>query len=152
MRNWRDGFASVADHAVARGVVVLVEALPKAQSDVCNTVEEAVSIVREIASPGIRTMFDTHNAADETEPHAVVLDRNYDYVRHIHVNEMDGRYPGTSDYDFQAIFRVLRDRNYPGWVSLEVFDFKPDAVTIATNSLRYLERQIQSIGQVAEAR
>jgi hypothetical protein len=46
-------------------VTVLVEALPANQSDVVQTLEEAVGIVREIGSPAIQTMFDVHNAIDE---------------------------------------------------------------------------------------
>ena len=39
-----------------------MEALPIDQSDVVQSLEEAVGIVREIDSPGVRTMFDVHNA------------------------------------------------------------------------------------------
>ncbi|MFN0172663.1 MAG: sugar phosphate isomerase/epimerase family protein [Bryobacteraceae bacterium] len=148
-RRWVDGFGSVAAQAAERGVTILVEALPSADSDVCNTVAEAVSIVQELNSPAIRTMFDSHNAADETEPHAAIVDRYFDYIRHVHVNEMDGRYPGTGDYDFRSLFEVLQRRNYSGWVSLEVFDFKPGPVAIAERSLRYLESQIASMAQTA---
>ena len=124
---------------------MLVEALPKAQSDIVNTVAEAAAIVDEIGSPAIQTMFDTHNAADETEPHAVVLDRFYDKIFHVHVNEMDGGYCGSGDYNFKAIFEVLRRRNYAEWVSLEVFDFKPGAERIAEGSLSFLETQIAQL-------
>ena len=40
-----------------------------------NSLEEAVSIVDAIGSPAVRTMFDSHNAIDEVEPHAVLVDR-----------------------------------------------------------------------------
>jgi D-psicose/D-tagatose/L-ribulose 3-epimerase len=139
-RRFVDGLKQVAPHAHSRGVTILVESLPKAQSDIVNTVAEAAAIVDEIDSPAIRTMFDTHNAADEAEPHAQVVDRFFDKIRHVHVNEMDGRYCGTGDYDFGAIFEVLKRREYRGWVSLEVFDFQPGAEEIANGSLRYLER------------
>jgi D-psicose/D-tagatose/L-ribulose 3-epimerase len=146
-RNYVDGLASVAPHAAVRGVTILVEALPKAQCDVVQSLEEAASIVREIASPGVRTMFDTHNAIDETEPHAVLLDRYYDLIRHVHVNEMDGRHCGAGSYDFKPVLSVLRRRGYPGWVSLEAFDFTPGAEKLANDSLRHLESEIASLPQ-----
>jgi D-psicose/D-tagatose/L-ribulose 3-epimerase len=148
-RRFVDGLKSVAPHAADRGVRILVEALPKAQSDIVNTVAAAVEIVDEIGSPAIRTMFDTHNAADETEPHAAVLDRFYDRIFHVHVNEMDGGYCGSGDYDFKPIFEVLRRREFPEWVSLEAFDFKPGAEFIAEQSLRYLESQIAQLTQAS---
>lgn len=145
MKNYSDGLASVAEHAVERGVTILVEALPRAQCDVINTLAEAVDVVNKIGSPAVRTMFDSHNAVDEMEPHAALVDRYFDLIRHIHVNEMDGRHPGTGDYDFKPVFEVLRRRGYQGWISLEAFDFKPGAETIASESLRYIEGEIEKI-------
>ena len=144
-RNYIDGLASVAPQAESRGVTVLVEALPVAQSDVVQTLEEAVGIVREIGSPGIRTMFDVHNAIDELESHAVLVDRYFDYIRHVHVNELDGRHCGAGSYDFGPVFEVLQRRGYSGWVSLEAFDFTPGAERLANDSLRHLENQIHSL-------
>jgi sugar phosphate isomerase/epimerase len=54
---------------------------------------------------------------------------------------LDGRHPGTGSYNFKPVFDVLRRRAYPGWISLEAFDFTPGAETIARESLRHLETQ-----------
>src|SRR5664280_1560668 len=70
--NFIGGLAAVAPQAESRGVKVLLEALPVAQSDVVQTLAEAVAIVEEIGSPAIRTMFDVHNAVDERESHAAL--------------------------------------------------------------------------------
>jgi sugar phosphate isomerase/epimerase len=91
-RNYVAGMASVAPHAAERGVRVLVEALPIDQSDVVQSLDEAVGIVREIASPGVGTMFDVHNAINETEPHDALVDKWFDYISHVHVNELDGKH------------------------------------------------------------
>ena len=80
-------------------------------------------------------MFDCHNAIDETEPHATLVERHYDLIRHIHANELDGRHPGTGSYEFKAVFDVLRRHQYDRWISLEAFDFTPGAETIARDSL-----------------
>lgn len=142
---FEEGLASVASHALERGVTVLVEALPLNQSDVVNTLAEAVSIVRRIQAPSIRTMFDTHNAVDEAEPHSAIVDRYFEYIRHVHVNETDGRHCGQGDYDFKPVLEVLRRRGYEGWVSLEAFDFSPGGERIAAESLRYMESEIEKI-------
>ena len=142
-----DGIAGAAEHAAQRGVTILVEALPLAQCDVVTTLEEAAGIVRRIGSPAVRTMFDVHNAVDETEPHEVLVDRYFDLIRHVHVNELDGRHCGTAGYDFKPVLAVLKRRGYRGWVSLEAFDFKPGAETLAAESLRHLEREIEKLGE-----
>ena len=145
MRNYTDGLRSVAGHAEDCGVTILVEALPRNQCDVINTLAEAVSIVDQIASLAVRTMFDVHNAVDETEPHSQLVDRYFDLIRHVHINEMDGRHPGTGDYDFKPVFATLRRRGYRHWISLEAFDFTPGPERIATESLRYIKAEIERI-------
>lgn len=144
-KHYRDLLAWVAPHAEERGVRILVEALPKSSCDVVQTVEEAVSIVRSIGSPAIRTMFDTHNAVDETRPHAELVEEYYPYIEHIHVNEVDGGHPGTGDYDFKPVLAVLAAKNYSGWISLEAFDFKPGAEIIAKHSIDYLNSEFAKI-------
>lgn len=140
-KRFRDGFAAIAQHADERHVTVLVEALPHAQSDIVNTVAAAVDIVKYCASPAIQTMFDSHNAADETEPHAQVIEENWQWIRHIHVNEMDGKHPSRGGYDFKTLLEVLARKQYQGWVSLEAFDFSFGAETIARESLEHLQAQ-----------
>ncbi len=144
-RNYVDGLAGVAPHAEDRGVKVLVEALPLAQSDVVQTLSEAVAIVQEIGSPAIRTMFDVHNAIDERESHAALVDRYFDFIHHVHVNELDGRHCGAGSYDFKPVLAVLQRRGYAGWISLEAFDFTPGPERLANESLRHLENQINQL-------
>lgn len=144
-RRFVDGIASVAKQAQDRGVTILIEALPVEQADVVTSLDEAAQYVDEIGSPAVQTMFDVHNAINEKEPHSVLIERHFNKIRHVHVNEMDGGYCGTGDYDFKPVLATLKRLDYKGWVSLEAFDFKPGAETIATGSLRYLEAQIAEI-------
>lgn len=143
--NYIQGLIEVAPHAEDKGVTILVEALPSSQCDVVQSLEEAVGIVKRIDSPGIRTMFDTHNAVEETEPHDVLLDRYYDWIRHVHVNEMDGRHCGWGDYDFKPVLNVLKRRGYQGWVSLEAFDFTPGPERIVQESIDYLKKETERL-------
>jgi D-psicose/D-tagatose/L-ribulose 3-epimerase len=144
-KNFRDGFASVARHAEDRGVTVLVEALPADQCDVVQTLGEAVAMVEEIGSPAVRTMFDVHNAVDEREPHDQLIDRYFEYIKHVHVNEMDGKHCGAGNYDYKPVLAALRRRDYTGWVSLEAFDLDYGGEKIAEESLRHIEAEIERL-------
>ena len=144
-RHFVDGLVSVAPLLESRGVTLLVEALPTGQSDVVQTLAEAAGIVRQIGSPAIRTMFDVHNAVDETESHAALVDRHFDSIRHIHVNELDGSHCGAGSYDFRPVLAMLARRGYRGWISLEAFDFSYGAERIAAESRRHLESVICQI-------
>lgn len=139
MERFAVGLESVAAHAAERNVQILAEALPKAQCDVLNRLEESAALVHRIANPGVQTMFDTHNAVDEVEPHAVLVERYFDLIRHVHVNEIDGKHCGTGSYDFLPLLQVLKSLNYQGWISLEAFDFSPGPERVARESIRYLQ-------------
>ncbi len=130
--------AHAAPHAESRGVTILVEALSPDQSDVVNCLADAVTIVKQIGSPAVQTMFDTHNAVAEQPPHSDLVRRYFPYIRHVHVNEMDGREPGTGNYDFASILSTLSDLRYSGWVSLEAFDFSRDPFAVAKDSIDFL--------------
>lgn len=141
--NYVNGLKSVAPHAEQRGVKILIEALPKEQTDVVLTLDEAVAHVQSIQSPAIWTMFDTHNAVDEVEPHADLIEKHFKWIQHVHVNETDGKHPGCGDYDFVPVFRRLAKLNYGGWISMEAFDFTPGAERLAGESINYLNRRIE---------
>ncbi len=145
-RHFVEGLAGVADHASQRGVRILIEALSPDQTDVVTSLEQAAAIVREIGHPNVQTMFDTHNAVDEKEPHDVLVDRHFGIIRHVHINEMDGKHPGCGDYDFLPVMRTLHRRGYAGWVSVEAFDFSFGAGRIMAETLRHMHSVIARIG------
>ncbi len=125
----------LAPQAEDLGVTLLVEAIPKSDTDVVNTLADAVDIVQRIGRPGVQTMFDVHNAADECEEHVELVRRYLPYIRHVHTNEPDGREPGSGSYDFASLLTALNEAGYPGWVSVEAFDFSRPAEEIARRAL-----------------
>jgi D-psicose/D-tagatose/L-ribulose 3-epimerase len=130
--------AHAAPRAETRGVKILLEALSPAQTNVVTCLKDAVTIVKQIGSPAIATMFDPHNAVAESEPHVELVRRYAPYIQHVHVNELDGREPGAGDYDFAALLALLQELNYTGWVSVEAFDFSRDANEIARRAMERL--------------
>lgn len=134
----QQGLAHIAPIAMQHRVTILLEPLAPHLCNVVTTLEAAVAIVKQIDSPGLKSMFDTHNTAGENLPPAELLRKYLPWIRHIHLNEMDGRRPGAADYDFLSVLRQLRSSRYNGWVSVEVFEFKPDGETVARRSAEFL--------------
>jgi sugar phosphate isomerase/epimerase len=143
-----DGLAKAAPHAEERGVTLLVEALSPDQCDVVTSLSEAVAIVQQIGSPAVQTMFDVHNAIAETEPHIALIRDFFPFIRHVHVNELDGREPGMGNYDFAALLKCLTELNYQGWVSLEAFDFTRDPKEIVSRSFNHLRNCLPLMASV----
>ena len=133
-----DMIEACLDRAAARGVTLCMEALPPDQTNFCTSLDEAVKMVRQVDHPHFQTMLDVHNARLETEPLPKLLRRYLPYIRHVHVQEMDGSYPGAGDFDFGAVLSVLQEEDYQGYVSAEVFNFSPGAELIARRTLETL--------------
>jgi sugar phosphate isomerase/epimerase len=133
-----DEFSALAPRAQQCGVTLLMEAIPAAETNLVNTLHEAALLVEQVNSPAVQTMFDVHNAADETEAHATLIARYLPLIRHVHVNEPDGKEPGMGGYDFASLLRALSQGGYTGWVSVEAFDFTRPGVDIARRSLQRL--------------
>ena len=144
-KNYVDGMRAAGHWAEQRGVTLLIEALPPADTDVVTSLDEAAKWVAEIGSPAVQTMFDSHNAIAEAEPHAVLVERHFPVIRHVHVNELDGKHPGKGNYDFKPVLSVLAQRGYQGWISMEAFDFSFGSETIANESFRHMDAQVQAL-------
>ena len=76
-------------------------------------------------------------AADEA-PIPELIRRYAGRTGHFHVNDPNRRGPGFGSTDFVPIFAALEEAGYPGWVSVEVFDYSPDPETISRESLRHM--------------
>jgi D-psicose/D-tagatose/L-ribulose 3-epimerase len=136
-----EGLAGVAASAAQRGATILLEPLAPGLSNIVNTLEEAVAVVHAIGSAAVNTIFDVHNTAGEKLAADQLVDRYIAEIRHVHLNEMDGKRPGLGSYDFPKLLRALERNRYQGWLSLEVFQFAPSGPEVARAAREYLKEQ-----------
>lgn len=122
----------------SRGVVLCLEPLGPEETDFINTADEAARMIREIDSPSFRLLLDVKAMSTEGKPIPDLIRAHADIIEHFHANDANRRGPGFGDTDFGPIAAALREIDYDGWVSVEVFDFSPDPVTIAARSMEYL--------------
>ncbi len=137
-----NGLRDVAPAIAGHGVQLLLEPLSSDQTDVINTLGEALAVVEAVNHPAVSTMFDFHNTADETSPLDELVHTYYDHIGHIQIQEMDGTYLGAGDAveTYVPALQAFRDNGYDRWISLEVFDFEPGPELIATTSMATLKR------------
>ncbi|MFN0105329.1 MAG: sugar phosphate isomerase/epimerase family protein [Bryobacteraceae bacterium] len=137
-----EGLANVAPRAAQRGVTILVEPLAPHLCNVVNTMDEAVALAGQVGSTAVQSMFDTHNTTAEKALLTDVIRKHFGRIRHVHLNELDGRYPGSGGFAFGPVLQSLRDLGYRGWLSVEVFDFKPSGEAVARLAAEHV-RQVE---------
>lgn len=145
-------FAKVAVKARDSGVVYCIEPLSTRETDLINTVAEAVQIVDAIASPGLKTMIDCSAAGHvEAEPIEVLMRRwmPSGRIAHVQVNDPNRRGPGQGDLKFtpilQAIAQLQASGDYQGIVAVEPFDYVPDGPACAARSIGYLKGIVEAL-------
>lgn len=139
-------FAKVAATAQGSGVVYCIEPLATRETDLINTVAEAVQIVDAIGSPGLKTMIDCSAAGQaESESIEALMARwmPSGHIAHVQVNDPNRRGPGQGAMNFAPIIdmvlRMEASGEYQGIVAVEPFDYVPDGPTCAARSIGYLK-------------
>ncbi len=141
-----DIFSNCTAEMEQNNVTYCIEALTGKETNILNSISEALKMVADVDHPNFQTMVDTKAAAAENKPHVDVIAEAGKAMRHVHVNDPNLRGPGFGDLQFASILRALKDRHYDGYISVEVFDFKPDAKTIAARSIGYLKGILEGLG------
>jgi sugar phosphate isomerase/epimerase len=122
------------------GVRLGLEPLAPAETDFMNTCAEGMALVDRLNHPNVSLHLDVKAMASEPTPTPELIRQHIDRTIHFHANDASGRGPGMGDTDFRPILGALAEAKYAGWVSVEVFDYKPDPETIARESLKYLQQ------------
>ena len=133
--------------AQKRNVLYCIEPLAHMNTNFINTVAEGIRLVREIRHPHLKMVFDSRSASAQEKSVLEALLRALDsgYLRHIHVNDANGRGPGFGETAFVPILKSLIKHNYKGYISVEVFDFSPDPQTVASRSIGYLRGILETL-------
>ncbi|MCS7167333.1 MAG: sugar phosphate isomerase/epimerase family protein [Gemmatales bacterium] len=124
-----------------------IEPLTANETNFLTSCAEGLELVQRLNHPRVGLHLDVKAMCADPEASVPELIRRYGpWLRHFHANDPNFRGPGFGEVDFVPIFAALRDINYSGWVSVEVFDYSPDPETIATRSLQYMQACAEKAG------
>ncbi len=127
------------------GVVLAVEPLGPLEGDFLRTAELGIRLAEMVGSPHCRLHLDVKAMSTEQKPIADIIRDSAPWIEHFHANDPNMRGPGMGEVDFRPILAALQEINYPGWVSVEVFDYAPGAEVLARDSIEYMQRCLAEI-------
>ena len=106
------------DLAAVHGMWVHFEFFNRAETNLINTVEEAVSFVQELGHDRVDLLVDFYHLVQNGEP-VSELTKAGDGIGYVHVADEQRKWPSSGSLPVREWFAVLRDVGYRGPVSIE---------------------------------
>ncbi|WP_026332581.1 TIM barrel protein [Deinococcus apachensis] len=85
-----------------------------------DSTAEGLQIVEEVASPGVKLLYDLYHSVVMNEDPREVLQGRIDLVGHVHLADHPGRHePGSGDALLETYLAWLQQQGYEGFIGLE---------------------------------
>ncbi len=109
---------AAANYAKKHGLVIAIEPLNRAETNVINSIAEAVQFADELMQPEVQVLVDFYHQMLEDEAFDEIV-RAGERIVHVHVADTDRLYPGSGKYDYGRFARSLADAGYNKRISVE---------------------------------
>ena len=133
-------FRDSVARAEQRAVTICFEPLAPSETNFINTASEAIRFVQQLNSPHFKIILDVKAMCSESKPIPQIIHESWPNFAYFHANDKNLKGPGFGDVDFTPIAAALKEVDYRGYVSVEVFNYDEGPEVIAAKSLEYLKR------------
>jgi sugar phosphate isomerase/epimerase len=137
--------SSITSDLEARHVTLCIEPLGRKETNFCNTCAEAVEMIERIGHPNVALHQDIKAMLDEPTGLVDLIHQFARYTSHFHLNDSNLLGPGMGETDFQPVVKALKETNYAGWLSLEVFRYEPSSEEVARLSLAHMKEVFEQV-------
>lgn len=117
------------------GITIAIEPLNSNESNIINSVTEAIQIAEDVGHPFVKVLADLYHMDEDSEPLDDLFRAGDDLV-HTHTADTGRLYPGSGSYPNDEFLRILKGMGYDDRMSVEcVFQ---DFETECRKALEYL--------------
>lgn len=126
-------------HASQYGVPILYEPLNRYETNLVNTVEQGVALLRELTGENVKLLCDLfHMNIEEVDIAAALTAAGRD-LGHVHFVDSNRRPAGCGHLDYAPIAQALKRLDYDGYASAEAFAW-PDSSQAAQQTITKFRR------------
>ncbi len=124
--------AECGEHARRRGVFLCMEALNRYETNFLNTLGQSKEFAAQTGCANVKIMGDTYhmNIEETSLPEAIRL-AGADLL-HLHLVDSNRLSPGEGHTDMGAVLDALKEIDFSGYCSFEVFYISPDLIHFET--------------------
>jgi protein FrlC len=128
----REALQVIARNAAEVGVTVAIEPTPT-DSNLVESCDDAIRMMREVAQPNVKLMFDTIHALYRNEVPKDYVYRMGKDLHHVHLADANRDGPSPSGkVDYADLVRALKEVGFTGYLTMEIGfnrrDVDPDYV------------------------
>lgn len=133
----------------AADVTIALEPLSPKATTFMTTATDGVELIGLVDSPRCRLHLDCLAMSTEPTPIPELIRKHRALLTHFHANDTNSQGPGFGTIEFVPVFQALRDIDYRGWVSVEIFDYTPGPERLARESMSYMKKCVAQVEKQA---
>jgi sugar phosphate isomerase/epimerase len=143
-----EGINRSAKIAKMNGIKILVEPEPGL---LIENSEQFLKFVKKVQSDWVGLNFDMGHFFCVGEDPADVIYRLAKYIGHFHLADISHTrlhnhlIPGHGAIDFLSIFKAIKDINYHGFITVELYPYQDDPISAAKMSYKYLSNVMEKL-------
>ena len=135
----KEAIKECAVYAKDRGITLLLEPINRFETNLINTVGQAMELIEETGMDNIKILPDTFHMNIEEASIEDSLKRAGDPVGYMHFADSNRHAPGWGHTDFKSIIDTLKDMDYKGAIGVEVLPLPTD-IEASTQGIAYLKK------------
>jgi sugar phosphate isomerase/epimerase len=120
MQLFRESVEKIAESAYDRSMILVVEPINRYETNVINTVEDALEFEKKLQHENVKILVDTFHMNIEERDISEAIMKGGNRIKHVHLADSNRLAPGLGHIDFREIINSLDRIDYEGYLSAEV--------------------------------
>jgi len=131
-------------YAEKKNIILLIEPINRYETNLINTVEEGVGLIKELSSDNLKLLPDTFHMNIEEKSIEKSLIEAKQYIGYVHFADSNRWAPGFGHMNFESILSTLIKINYKNAVGIEILP-EPNDFKAAKQAIDYLKNMDKTV-------